>query len=257
MRVAIQTISWGARVVDVGRMLREIKEAGYAGVEFYQHPHELGTADELYQTLHGLGLRCIGIAGGSLQEKIDFVQRYTAAERVAFVLSFAAKSGGLKYQPSPPRDNQPYIYLDTWEGQSADNALRIGMTLALHPHMFKQIQTTADVDHYLDKHPGLRFLPDTAHLTVAGEDVKTVIDNHYGRIEAIHLKDWTAEYGRAYQFYGRGFVELGQGDVLLEDVIKYLKQRNFMKWIVVEQDATRNPLRSAATSRQWLRDRGI
>jgi sugar phosphate isomerase/epimerase len=254
MYVAIQTISWGDRVIDVGRMLHEIKDAGYTGVEFYQHPDELGPPEELFRTMYGLGLRCIGIAGGSLNEKVDFVRKYTTAERVSRV-SLALQSGR-KSQPSAPVD-QPYIYLDRWEGRAADDALRAGMTLALHPHMFKQIQTTADVESYLGKHAGLRFLPDTAHLTVAGEDIKAVIDNHFGRIEAIHLKDWTAEYGRAYQFYSRGFVELGQGDVPLGDVIKLLIKRSYKKWVVVEQDAPRNSFRAAVNSRQWLRQFGI
>jgi len=258
MQVGIQTISWGPDVADVGQMLREIKEAGYTGVEFYQHPDELGPVDELYHTLSGLSLRCIGVAGGSLPEKIDFVRKYTTAARVSLVASRAAKKGGLKGLPYAAGDTQPYIYLDKWEGRSGEEALRIGMTLALHPHMFKEIQTSADADDYLGKYAGLQFLPDTAHLTVAGEDVTKVIDRHYGRIEAIHLKDWTAEYGRAYQFYARGFVELGKGDVDLVHVIRYLKEkRNYKKWVVVEQDATRNPFRSACTSRQWLREHGI
>jgi sugar phosphate isomerase/epimerase len=257
MHVAIQTISWGARVIDVGQMLREIKEAGYTGVEFFQHPDELGPVDGLYHTLNGLGLRCIGIAGGSLQEKIDFVRKYIWAERASMISSSLASRDGPRWQLYSGSENQPYIYLDNWEGKAAEDAMRIGMTLALHPHMFRQIQTTAEVDNYLSKHAGLRFLPDTAHLTIAGEDIKTVIDQHYGRIEAIHLKDWTAEYGRAYQFYGRGFVELGQGDVAIGSVIKYLKQRNYRKWIVVGQGATWDPLRSASRSRQWLRHQGI
>ncbi len=165
------------------------------------------------------------------------MRNYNTAERVSLVSSFAAKSGG-KGQLYSSGESQPYIYLDKWEGKAADDALRIGMTLALHPHMFKQIQTTADVDDYLGKHGGLRFLPDTAHLTVAGEDVKAVIDNHYGRIEAIHLKDWTAEYGRAYQFYGRGFVELGEGDVQGERIKTSLTHPVFDKmaripWILL------------------------
>lgn len=254
MHVGIQSISWGQHV-DLGRMLREIKEAGYTGVEFYQHPVELGPVDQLHRTLNGLGIRCIGIAGGSLHEKIDFVRKYTTAQRVILVQSLTAKTGP-RPQPYVTAD-PPYIYMDSWEGKFADDALRIGMTLALHPHMFKQIQTIADVDNYLGKHSGLRLLPDTAHLTVAGEDIVSVIDRHYGMIEAIHLKDWTAEYGRAYQFYGRGFVELGKGDVALEDVIGYLKKRTYKKWIVVELDAPLDPVRSAVVSRQWLLERGI
>jgi sugar phosphate isomerase/epimerase len=258
MQVGIETISWGTRVADVGKMLREVKEAGYTGVEFAQHPDELGPVNELYPTLSTLDLRCIGIAGGSLQEKIDFVRNYNAAERVSLVQTRAAKSGGLKWLPdSSAGDNQPFIYVDEWEGQSSIDALRIGMTLALHPHMFKGIQTSADAEMYLGKYARLQFLPDTAHLTVAGQDVVKVIDRNYERIQAIHLKDWTAEFGRAYQFYSRGFVELGQGDVLLEEVIRFLKQRNYKRWIVVEQDVTPDPFQSALASRQWLRDHGI
>jgi inosose dehydratase len=257
MQVGIQTISWGTPVRDVAQMLHEIKEAEYAGVEFAQNPDELGPVEALHRTLEGLGLRCLGIAGGSLHEKIDFVRKYTTAAQVSRVASRAAKGGGLKRLTYAPGDNPPYLYLDRWEGRSTEDALRIGMTLALHPHMFKEIQTSADAEEYLGKHAGLQFLPDTAHLTVAGEDVTEVIDRHYGRIEAIHLKDWTAEYGRAYQFYARGFVELGEGDVPLEDVIKYLNKRNYRKWVVVEQDVTRDPFCSARKSRQWLRERGI
>src|SRR5207245_577614 len=118
-------------------------------------------------------------------------------------------------------------------------------------------QTSADAEEYFAKHKSLQFLPDTAHLTVAGEEVVNVIDRYYRRIEAIHLKDWTAEYGRAYQFYARGFVELGKGDVPLENVIKYLNQRSYKKWVVVEQDVARDPFQSAQASRNWLRERGI
>lgn len=256
MLVGIQTISWGTGVGDVTGMLHAIKAAGYAAVEFAQHPEDLGPVEGLHATLSSLGLRCIGISGGSLQEKIDFVRKYSTAARVSLIASRAAKSG-LQKLPYTPVEPPPYIYQDKWEGKAAEDALRIGMTLALHPHMFKEIQTSADVEDYLGKHDGLQFLPDTAHLTVAGEDVVKVIDRHYARIEAIHLKDWTAEYGRAYQFYARGFVELGHGDVPLEDVIAYLKWRNYKKWVVVELDVARDPFRSASTSRQWLRDRGI
>jgi len=256
MQVGIQTISWGTRV-DVGKMLHEIKAAEYTGVEFFQHPDELGPVDRLYHMLHDLGLRCLGIAGGSLQEKIDFVRKYKTAAQLSLVNSLASKSGGLRRLPHAAGHSQPYIYLDKWEGQSADEALRIGMTLALHPHMFKGIQTSADAEEYLERHAGLQFMPDTAHLTVAGEDVQKVIDLLYGRIEAIHLKDWTAEYGRAYQFYSRGFVGLGKGDVPLEGVIEYLKKRSYKKWVVVEGDVTRDPFGSACASRKWLRERGI
>jgi len=44
------------------------------------------------------------------------------------------------------------------------------------------------------------------HLSlIAGEDVRKVIEDNIDRIVAVHLKDWTSEFGRSYQFYSRGF----------------------------------------------------
>ena len=205
-------------------------------------------------------MRCIGISGGSLQEKIRFVQSYAAAQNLAAGKLGASSTRGLKSTPNTAvGDGHPYIYLDEWEGEALTEALGTGVTLAIHPHMFKQIQTSADAEDYFSRYKdkALHLLPDTAHLTVAGEDVVQVIDHYYQRIDAIHLKDWSGENGRAYRFYVRGFVELGQGDVLLENVIKYLKHRSFMKWVVVEQDVARDPFASACASRRWLRERGI
>jgi sugar phosphate isomerase/epimerase len=233
-------------------MLEEIKRAGYTGVEFAQHPEQLGAIDQLHKLLTNLDLRCLGMAGGSLSERIEFVKEFRAVANSRLGGNIASRKA-TKGHSHLASNSQPYVYLDEWGGMSPEVALQMGVRLAVHPHMFKEIQTAFDAEKLLEKYPGLWFLPDTGHLTVAGEDVVSVLDRNYSRIEAIHLKDWTAEFGRAYQFYSRGFVGLNNGDVRLEAIIKYLKQqRNYRKWVVVEQDITDDPFRSAEDSRQWL-----
>jgi sugar phosphate isomerase/epimerase len=253
MRVAIQTISWGRHLKDVGALLRQIHEIGYEGVEFAQHPGELGPPDVLYESLTRLGLTLVGLAGGALAEKIDHVRRFLFAQKLA-LLQGSRSAAAVARLPSA---YEPYIYVDEWEGQRSQDALADGYTLALHPHMFKSVQTAQEAEEFLRGHPRLRFLPDTAHLKAAGEDVVAVLTRNYARIEALHLKDWAAEFGRAYPFYSRGFVELGKGDVPLDDVIDFLKAKAYRGWLVVEQDASEAPLESARQSRRWLQERGI
>ncbi len=253
MYVAIQTISWG-REPDVGRMIQEIKEIGYQGVEFAQHPDVLGPPEELHKLLAapltpgGPGLEFVGLSGGSLDEKIRYKDRYVSVRRLAELHKNRVATTATKGKPA-----DPYIYIDEWDPRRSPAAMSRN-ALALHPHMFKAFQTAREAEELLHRYPDLWFLPDTAHLTVAGENVIDVLDTNYDRIIAVHLKDWSAEYGRAYHFYSRGFVELGQGDVKPDEIVQFLLDRHYRDWLVIEQDTTDQPAVSARQSRDWLRD---
>jgi sugar phosphate isomerase/epimerase len=232
-------------------MFEQIKEANYEGVEIFQHPEDLGSAEQLHTLLTSLNLTFLGLAGGSLAEKIKFIRTFFFCEQRATVRG--ARSGAGSQSPRPLSNYQPYAYVDEWDCQRSQDTLQDGYVLALHPHMFRSVQTVQEAEAWLAQHPRLRFLPDTAHLTVAGEDVVEVLERNFDRIDAIHLKDWTAEFGRAYQFYSRGFVELGRGDVRLNEILRYLKDRDYRGWLVVEQDSSEAPSESAFESREWLR----
>jgi inosose dehydratase len=247
MRLAIQTISWGQQP-DVDQMFRDIAALGYEGVELAQHPNALGPPDELFRSLSQHGLTFVGMAGGSLAEKIDYTTRYSAT-------AFQATFQSLRADPATQRAARvgPYLYVDEWEVERSAAALS-GNRLAVHPHMFKSIQSSREAEALLARYPTLAFLPDTGHLTVAGENVLEVLRRNYDRVIAVQLKDWIPGYGRAYQFYSRGFVELGQGDVPLAQIIEFLQSRRFGGWLVVEQDTTRDPCASARASRTWLRN---
>jgi sugar phosphate isomerase/epimerase len=251
MPVAVQTISWGRRP-NVSSMLQDIRKAGYDGVELGQIPSLFDPIDEFWDLLKLNRLRLIGIASGSLKDKMDFVTKFTFHQQRMRLLQTQAG----RFENLPTYNQHPYIYIDDWHPDSRW-ALDQGYRLALHPHMFRPFQTEQDFKKYFDpnakEYERLEFLPDTAHLTVAGEDIVQIVDRYFDRIEAIHIKDWTGEWGRAYAFYSRGFTELGTGDVRLLDVLRLLKSRNYRKWLVIEQDTSDNPLESATRSRNWLR----
>lgn len=246
-RIGVQSITWGTLPASLDDMLSDIRRAKYEGVELYQHPEVIGPGDRLYDMLLAHDLVLVGLAGGSLKDKMQVLDAFlrTAMERLA---SDAGDPYAAQYEHW-----KPYIYVEQWEGEAAEAAIRNGFPLALHPHMFRRIQTARDAQEEFERHPdGLYFLPDTAHLTVAGEDALDVITRHYDRIKAIHLKDWTAEFGRAYQFYSKGFVELGEGDVPLKEILTYLRDRRYDGWMIVEQDHSKNCTDTIQQCRDWL-----
>lgn len=234
MRVGIQSISWGRTVERLWEQLPALRDIGYEGIEVAQHPVHLGSPKELYERLSDAGLVLLGLNGGSTSERSEFLRAY---------LESAQACRG---------EAAPYVYIDGWEERECNQALQDGLTLALHPHMFKRVQTMAEAAQLLERRVALRFLPDTAHLTIAGEDVLGALKRYFSRVVAVHLKDWSAEVGRAYQFYSRGFTELGEGDVDLASTVEFLKDRDYGNWVVVEQEASHDPIDSSARSRNWL-----
>lgn len=247
MKVGFQTISWGRRLEDHGRpMLEAIKEAGYEGVELMQHPKEFGSPKQLYNNLRENELKLLGLTGGSILERAKFIEKLAEIETRAVLRGDAEKI--IRHQP-----DCPYIYLDTWH---ASQIQLIGpeIPIALHPHMFKPVQTAQEAEKLLREHQDIRFLPDTAHLTIAGENVVELLGRNMNCIVAVHLKDWASEFGRAYQFYSRGFgVQFGYGDVKLSEIVEFLKAKAYRGWVIVEQDVADDPLKAARRCRNWLR----
>ena len=250
MLFGIHTIAWGERV-DLDTMLSEIKEAGYQGAELFQHPDVFsGGIDAVVRAFQRHDLTLIGTCAGSFRERIDLVREYS------------------KMHAKPINDpTTPYIYIDEWYPGLAEKALQDGFRLALHPHMYMAVQTLKEADDFLTKHPRLLFLPDTAHLTIAGEDsprrndsqlkgdstaLVAAIRTRWSRLAAVHLKDWREEVGRSYQFYGDGFCPFGQGNVRLKEVIELLWRKQYRRWIVVEHDRAENPKELAGDSLKWI-----
>jgi len=229
MRVGYQTIIWGPRPRSVPEMLDAIQQAGYQGVEFFQRPQVLGDIDTLLQQLAERELELIGLSGGSLPERMEFCKHF----------------------------RHGYLYVERWD-EDAERAAKQAFKVALQPHLYKMIHRVSDAEQLLEAHPELWFVPDTAHLTIAGDDPAEAIRKLHKRVIAVHLKDWTPEYGRAPHRYARGFVELGEGIIKLQQVLEALRDVRFDRWLVVEQDYTRtDPVTSARMSASWLIERGV
>ena len=238
-KYAVHTISWGNRPLEA--IARDVKEAGFAGAELFQHPSELGGAHAIESAFRKEGVELVGIAAGSFRERCDFVREIAAIRGTTL---------------SDP--NLPYVYCDDWRDDLPQfkDAVAGGLRVALHPHMYKPVQNLQEAEAILEQNRSLLFLPDTAHLRVAGHDPVLAIRKFASRLAGVHLKSWREDVGRSFHFYARGFCELGQGDVDVHAVLEELMRLDFAGWLIVELDLTNTPTQSARTSLNWLRTVG-
>jgi signal transduction histidine kinase/sugar phosphate isomerase/epimerase len=230
MNIGYQTIIWGHAMCDLEEALQVIFEAGYAGVEFAQPVDELGSPERLRELLAKYDLKLLGLAGGSLWQRMDFARCVKPL----------------------------YLYVEEWDPRIAPQAVR-EFALALHPHVYTKTHCLEDGLRCLEEHPELRWLPDTAHLWVVNDNPVRALEEAWDRLIGVHIKDWTPEYGRSSHRYARGFTELGKGCVDNAAVIRKLQSSDFGdRWLVVEQDQTAtDPSDSACISAEWLIGQGV
>lgn len=268
IRVGIQTILWEQQLLreqnfSLRAILDNVRNAGYDGIELFQSPdtlktnvRELGT---LLEASRESPLELTGITFGGLRDRYEFC---------------------LQWKEEFPHNSIPYIYVDEAWSSYLQQIVDHEIPVAVHPHMFKPVQTLAEGEMLLNgciknsktKTEKLRIslMPDTAHSYVAGDRLHDVlkrclsasgkqpaVEHESPAVRSIHVKDWIPEYGRSYQFYSRGFVPLGKGDVPLVGILSLLKKLDYDGWVIVELDSSVSPFEAAKTSRQFLRDHGI
>jgi signal transduction histidine kinase len=231
VKIGAETVIWGQQIDDLPGALDLLEFHGCEGVEFSQRPDTLGNARELKSMLRDRSLHLLGLAGGTLRERMEFC--------------------GDVLRPD-------YLYVESWDGKESAHAIANGFTLALHPHLYKPIHRIVDAEDILRRHPEVMLLPDTAHLTIAGDAPAQVVAEWIDRITAIHLKDWTPIYGRSSHRYARGFVDLGLGAVNFELLFERLRTLKYDGWLVFEQgllDA--EPEEVVAHAMSWLARRNV
>ncbi|MBD3373581.1 GAF domain-containing protein [candidate division KSB1 bacterium] len=226
VKIGYQTIIWGPIIENLERCLDIIALAGYKGVEFAQHPKYLGDITKLTRLLAERNLSFLGLAGGSIQERIEFC-------------------GNTKPH---------YLYTNTCDSHMINQVTFNGHTLALHPYIYSSTHRLSGALNLLKEFESLKFLPDTAHMTIAGDNFKELVKKTREHIIGIHLKDWSVRFGRSPFRYARGFTELGKGNVDFSLIFKSLENINYNGWLIVEQDRTDfDPITSIVECASWLK----
>jgi sugar phosphate isomerase/epimerase len=230
VKIGLETISWGWHVSDMPGLVACAADLGFSGLEFAQNPRDLPPSQELKRLLSARSLAPIGLAGG------------VQAEMIPYCISLGAE----------------YVCLDEWSEEFVASALEQGLTVAIHPHFFKEVDTVQAAAPHLKAHPRIGLILDTAHLFLSGEDIVACFNEYQDRILAIHLKDWSSRYGRSPHRFGRGFCALGEGQLgqRIGEFVSILQSSNYMGWLIIEQDtADRDPADCARTSHDWLTSR--
>lgn len=125
----------------------------------------------------------------------------------------------------------------------ARQASKLGVNVALHPHVKSNIQSLSDIDRFFEAcktNPSDRNFPslvfDTAHFTSLGIDMANYAKRYRDRISIAHLKD-LRELGPPDRLdYERDFLDIGDGIVDFKSALSVLSSIGYDGWLVVEID---------------------
>lgn len=230
---------------DFEGVLRKVAAMGYEGVEFAGYGGMEATA--LKELLDELNLKAIGshISLPSLLERLD--------EEIAYLKAIDAQYVICPWLPVEARDAaawQEHIAAFQIIGERVQAA---GLQFAYHNHDFEfqvEMDGKAVFDALYEKidEKHLKVEMDIGWVQFAGKDPLAYIRTYAGRLPLLHLKDYLKDNEGKIDT-----VELGRGELPLQDIIKAASEAS-VQWIIVEQDVCANPpLEAVAESMEWLK----
>ncbi|MGO1050682.1 TIM barrel protein [Crossiella sp. CA198] len=259
-KLAGAPISWGVcevpgwgHMIDADTVLGEMAELGLTATELGP-PEYLPTDPAKLRAL--LGGHRLSMIGGFLavvlhedsaeQSTVDEAGRTAAllAATGAEVLVLAAATGLDGYDERPALTDTEWATLIRISGRIRDIAARHGLRTVLHPHVGTHIERKAEVERFLAD-SDLELCLDTGHLLIGGTDPVELAREHAGRIGHVHLKDVRAEVAARVRdgelpyatAVGQGlYVPLGDGDVDIAGIVRFLRDAGYQGWYVLEQD---------------------
>ncbi|MEU4670567.1 sugar phosphate isomerase/epimerase [Amycolatopsis sp. NPDC023774] len=277
IRIAAAPISWGVcevpgwgRVLDAPTVLGEMAELGITATELGPPGYLPRDPGELKKLLGGHGLDLIGgflavvlheNPEAALAEAEDSAALFAACG--AEVLVLAAATGLDGYDERPALTDAEWATLISTAGRIRDVAAGHGLKAVLHPHVGTHAETQAEVERFLAD-SDLPLCLDTGHLLIGGTDPVELARRYPDRIGHLHLKDVRGELAEAVrkgtvgytEAVGNGlYVPLGEGDVDIEAMVRFVHEAGYDGWYVLEQDTALDerspvdlPKRDVATS---------
>ncbi|HEY3708802.1 MAG TPA: sugar phosphate isomerase/epimerase [Amycolatopsis sp.] len=277
IRIAAAPISWGVcevpgwgRVLDAPTVLGEMAELGVTATELGPPGYLPRDPAELKTLLGSHGLRLIGgflavvlheNPEAALAEAEDSAALFAACG--AEVLVLAAATGLEGYDERPALSEAEWSTLISTAAKIRDVAAAHGLTTVLHPHVGTHAETQAEVERFLAD-SDLPLCLDTGHLLIGGTDPVELASKFPDRVGHLHLKDVRGELAEAVragklpyaEAVSQGlYVPLGEGDVDIEAMVRFVHEAGYDGWYVLEQDTALDerspvdlPKRDVATS---------
>jgi inosose dehydratase len=256
VKIAGAPISWGVcevpgwgLMLDRDTVLSEMAELGMTATELGPPDYLPTDPTKLRALLNTYNLTLVGgflavpLHDESSVEEADKTAKLLAACG-AEVLVLAAATGLDGYDDRPALTDEQWATLISTAAKIRDIAAGYGLKTVLHPHVGTHVETRAEVVRFVTD-SDLQLCLDTGHLMIGGTDPVELARKHPDRIGHLHLKDVRADLAdkvRAGELgyteaVGQGmYVPLGQGDVDIEAVVRFVHQAGYDGWFVLEQD---------------------
>ena len=298
IRVANAPISWGIMEhVELpadytsGRVLDEIKAAGYSGTELGPYgflPAEPAMLrSELEKRSLTLCSAFVDIELGNAAAHADglaFVARSARliSDAGARLLILSDKIMPDRNATAGRRNDANQLSWSESEWQAAATAIReviaqckeVGLRVAFHHHAGSHVETPEEIDRLFSLFPAdeLGLCLDTGHYVYCGGDTVAFLEKQVSRVWCVHLKDVyqrkaaEARSGRMnfHEAVRHGiFAPLGQGSINFPKIVALLQEGHFDGWVVVEADVLPGgagadaPLANAIAGREYLRLLGV
>ena len=240
-KIACQLIVFRGRDrEDLPGVLKEVAEAGYAGIEGTA-PGVMNTG-ELRRLMDSLGLQLAGVhCGFAALDELDSNLSYMKEmdSKLLMVSGVGdAKRGLVAYEAAAEILNE--VGRQCYEE---------GITLCYHNHSFEFKSfdgvTGLSTLYELTDPEYVRACVDVYWVQHGGKSPAAFLRKHLDRVATVHFKDMKDDT----------FAEVGQGIVDFASIMEVLSDKEELEWIIVEQDRTqRTPGESITMSRQYIKE---
>jgi myo-inosose-2 dehydratase len=267
--------------VPLDTILREMREAGFAGAELgHAFPRAAGALAEalarhrlrLVSGWHSTYLAEQPFATEAARFRNHLNLLKTLGARIAIVAECTRcihgnRNAALSFgqSPAPALSDAEWDRLSDGLARLAEVAAEEEMLIAYHHHMGTVVQRENELERLLESVPAVRLLLDPGHLAFAGIDPVAVASRHAMRIAHVHLKSVRSdvvarvrqERWSFYRAVANGvFTVAGQGSVDFPAIFRILAAADYRGWLVVEaeEDPVKVPaLPKAKGARAYVR----
>jgi sugar phosphate isomerase/epimerase len=219
---------------DVMGTVRGVAKMGYQDVEFYAPYYDWTPeyAKDIRKLLDDLGIRCLSTHNGPKSFSADGIQRAIDLNSTIgskfVVLASAGRVDGL----------------DGWKGVAdklagaSEKFQAAGLRAGYHNHQteFKPVEGKRPIEVLAANTPkNLMLQLDIGTCIEAGSDPIAWINANPGRINSLHLKDWSPDAGKGYK------VLFGEGVAPWKKIFDAAEKKGGVEYYLIEQEGSAYP----------------
>ena len=219
---------------DVMGTVRGVAKMGYQDVEFYAPYYDWTSeyAKDVRKLLDDLGIRCLSTHNGPKSFSADGIQRAIDLNSTIgakfVVLASAGRVNGL----------------DGWKGvadtlaSASEKFQAAGLRAGYHNHQteFKPVEGKRPIEVLAANTPKNVMLQlDIGTCIEAGSDPIVWINTNPGRINSLHLKDWSPDAGKGYK------VLFGEGVAPWKKIFDAAEKKGGVEYYLIEQEGSAYP----------------